>query len=560
MRLSVSRLAGLALLSVASACAATDAESPVDLSTEKGLAVLLDRLESSYETACTEAGEAALRYRASGMTQGAEALDAAERKLAAVYRDPDLGQAIDRWAGRNTDTDDPTLLRRIRMWQATRLTAGVDLDPEISSLARSLERRMASHRYTVGGRSATRRELERILAADPDRDLRRSAWMARAALARDLDGDLRRLILLRALRSRDLGVHYYHHVVLRSQDHDPTWLFNVLEMMMRRSAPAYTGLAELLRRAAGVEELAPWDLRYAMTARSTSRGIDAIAKRAFPAGRAESALRTLVAGIGFDYGKLPIRIEWADPLEDSFGVPLRIPDDYRVVLNRDLMTDGPFLYETLFHQFGHGLQAVRTARKEPMFKGYTCVAGARGEAYAEGMADWMAGFIRDPVYLEKRLGLKPEEIAVVLEDREEWTLLWLRETLLRLGTEFTFYVNPEADLDSRYRTLYSKALAITPDPSVPVPWQDDILLVSHPFGSYAPPIGATIGRGLRMKMRELFGEDRIDNAKVAAWLDESCYRDGERLPALERMHERIDRAYDFPEYARSPGVLEEDSK
>jgi len=189
-----------------------------------------------------------------------------------------------------------------------------------------------------------------------------------------------------------------------------------------------------------------------------------------------------------------------------------------------------------------------------MLKGCDCLPGTRNGPYAEGMAEMLAAFLRDPLFLEKQLGLDRRAVDLFMQDARERDLIALRRTLLDLGVQYMLYVNPDADLGRRYRELYAKALGVFVQADGPVSWEGDLDLVIRPASAQDRVIGATIAAEIQQKIRAQLGDARFGSGKTAAWLIEHCFADGELLPLEERMAHAFDGGYKFELYLETLGI------
>ncbi|HET6372318.1 MAG TPA: hypothetical protein VFG76_03365 [Candidatus Polarisedimenticolia bacterium] len=529
--------------------------TPADIETEDGLRAVLDRLEARYEAACARLGAAifALRGKEPGAT--AEAISASRRELAALFNDPDLHRVLARWVARRTVTRDPTLSRRVFLWNRAGLSAAADFDPEISALADDLAGRITDAQYTYKGRQVTRDEILRVLEEDPDPKNRREAWTARVSFAASIKKDVHRLIRLRALKARELKAEYYHHLVLAAHDLEPYWFFSALESFGLKTRGAYGSLQESLRKALGKDRIEPWDLDFAMHRLDAGEDTAGIASKAFPVDGAPAALAKLTSALGFQ--QIPTasdRILSAGFPFDGLALGIRIPSDTRILLNGAQGTGGIEFYESLFRRHAMALQNAFNKQPAPMLKGYQWITGMRNAPYAEGIAGGVAGFLRDPLFLERQLGLSATQIETFLGHDRQRRLLSLRRLLLSGGMEFAAYVNPDADLDQRYRGLYLKSLDITLPPGEPVPWQDDILLVTDPFHAAGAVVGLTVEAAFQERIRALFGDERFGSGKAAQWLMENCYSDGEMLPLGRRLAKSLQGGMDLDPYLDTLGI------
>ncbi len=531
----------------------TSAAPGIDITTEEGLRKRLDEIESRYEAACSRLAEA--EWRRATREAGGERPDlaGARRALAHVLAGGDVEEILTYWAPRRTVTHDPSLIRRVRLLKRARTTATVELDPEVSAIADDLAAQIVSLRFSLDGKIVSRAALQRIIEEEPDRAARRKAWIARFTLPASLTAGMARLVQLRAAKTEALEVRYYHHLIQEAQDLRPYWIFSVMELLMARSKGAYAQLTAEIAEGLKLDRLEPWDLDYAMRKRSLDRGMAKIWETSFPFEGAVPAARKLLSALGFDPGALPARILAADPAVAGAGRILRIPADVRLPAP-DPGESGPSLYERLLRGHGLALQAAFTKQDAPMLKGCECLPGTRNGPYAEGMAETMAAFLRDPLFLEKQLGMDRHAIELFMQDARERELLRLRRLLLDLGMQYTLYVNPDADLGHRYRELYAKALGVTVQADDPVSWEGNLDLVIRPVSSQDRIIGATIAAELHQKIRAQFGDGRFGSGKTAAWLIERCYADGELLPLEERMARAFDGGFKFDLYLETLGT------
>jgi len=196
----------------AGAVSLTPAQSPIDTSTEQGLAALLDPFEARYE----EAGgrlSSALWRRAAGEAGAEGDLFTARRDLLALFTDPQLVETIQRWHFRRTVSRDRALTRRVEIWNQAAPAAAVELDPNIAAMADRLLGTLARHRYVLDGKPTDPDALRAILESSDDEGLRRRAWLALLAPAKLIGPDVKRLNRLRAVRARDLRAPTYFDLI-----------------------------------------------------------------------------------------------------------------------------------------------------------------------------------------------------------------------------------------------------------------------------------------------------------------------------------------------------------
>ncbi|HZI92983.1 MAG TPA: hypothetical protein VFE84_01965 [Patescibacteria group bacterium] len=540
------------------------AKDPGDIRTEQGLREALDLFESRYEAACVKMNEASWRAALATPGQDPAPAEQARKDLASVYFDPKLDELLKYWSQRNTVTQDRSLSRRVVLWYNTRESAGVDLDPAIFALTRSLAARLREHRYQLDGRQVTLAELERIIATNPDRESRRKAWLSKATFAAQVEPEVRNLVRQRALKARGSSLFYFHHLAYRGRGIDAYWAKTMMDQIAAQTKSRYLGLQESMKSELGLksagadaplERFEPWDIEFAMARRTSQRGLDKAIAAAFPPGGALPAAAKLLEALGFDPGKLPIHVESSElGAGGAMGLGVRIPSDIRIVADGAATTGGPRYYEAVFREYGRALQSAFNKQSSPMLKGYECVDGTRNELYAEGIAEAMAGFVHDPIFLEKYLGMDRKSIALFLEDESDRTILRLRELLLNMGIEFAIYVNPDANLDERYRVLLTRSLGVAADPEIPVLWPIRLSFVTSPAADLDRIIALSIAPEVQARLAEAFGDARFGSGKSAPWLIEHCFADGELVETQMRLSDSIRGGLDFEKYLNSLGA------
>ena len=548
----------LSFMSARPSLAATSA----DITTEDGLRVELDRLESRYEAVCARLGEAAWQGHGpdASAAMARPARDAAFKELAVILADPKLPEIFDYWMKRNTITRDPGLIRRVVLWHRIHGVASITLEPKLRAMEEDLAARIAADRPVLDGARMTRAELQAIVVSNPDPARRRSAWLALAGPpVSPLKTDVWKLIRQRAVLSQPIKEHWFHDLIYQAQDLPPYWTFNMMEVLVKRTESAYQELLASLRAALKKQTLQPWDLDYAMEKLAAGRSIPQILQTRFKPDKAESSARWLLEEMGFDLSKVPLKLETATLPFPSEFIPVTVPTDLRAVVSPPAGSAGiiPY-YEQVFRMHGRAAQSAFNKQSSPMLKGYPWIPGALNGVYAEGIAAGFTEFLRDPVFLSRRMGLTPAEIDVFLRHERDRRLLEMRRILLAMSIEFTVYVNPDAELDERYQGLARSALGVDMSVAEATVWRSDPMLVSRPVQHQDLMLAESIGLALHDKLVSTFGADRLGSDKPAGWLIERCFAPGENLKLQERLHQSIEGGFDFDalvkSYSPSPGA------
>jgi peptidyl-dipeptidase A len=485
---------------------------------------LLDRMEIEFENANARVGEATWN---SYSGEGQADLDGAYRDVAAVLLNPEYRREVERLAAGMDRGADPVTSRRLDIWLKCFIGAAVENKPEISLLRNSLQQRIAFHRNDLGGVPVSRSELQKILRNEPDRDLRRRAWAAPAALARANRDDLRRLIDLRNSAARALGYRDYVDLVFRLHDIDESDLHGLLNRVVGAARPRYASLIRSLAAAMDVERLAPWDVAFAL--RQNFRLPD----HYFPAEKALERLRGTAAALGFDVDALPIRTVVRDIPFGGYNVAVRIPGDTRFLVNP---SEGQTFYTTTFHEFGHSLQAVFTRTTWPILKEYEWVPGAHTAAFSEGMADVIGGFTRRRDWLRSAAAVSEAEL-----DHYEQEILpaqsqiRLFELLANMRIELAAYSDPAADLDAREREMTAEVRMLDyPDDGESL-WEANTWYTSYPVYWHNYILASLLADQVHDSMEKRFGPELSSSHEVSDYLCQRFYAPGNSVPWTERL-------------------------
>ncbi|HKY33959.1 MAG TPA: hypothetical protein VJV23_15620 [Candidatus Polarisedimenticolia bacterium] len=511
-----------------------------DLSTEDGLRRVLDDLEQRWEQAARRVG-AAVAGRLAGKAQDDHRAELeAWESLAAAYDDPRLEAVLSRWLHRRTVTRDPALTRRVHLWAVTRRAAQVELDPQVRRRTLELSERLGRFPYTLDGREASREELERILRTSADRARRKRAWLALAEAGRQLQQDVKALVRLRAVKARGTITEYFHHLVYEANDIDQTVVYSSGERAAGRTRQMQESLLSRLRETLGVEALDPWDLDHAIEVRSRRRLAGTGVPELDGAERSAATARTVLRAIGFQQEPEAVLV----PLlpAPGIGLPVEIPGRHATLLRP------PPTARTVLFEAGRALQTASTRAEAPLLKGYPWIPGARNAVYDEAMGEVMAAWLHDPLVLREALGMTPAQAEAYLEDLKERELLAWRRRLLDQGFEFTMYVNPDADLDERWRLLYFKSIGLKLDPSLPLPWPATWAYIEAPGTSINGLLAPAVAQEVHALLREKLGDGRVREGRAAAYLIEACFSGGESLPLGERLARSTTQGYEMGRY------------
>lgn len=508
-----------------------------EILTGSDVAAFLDRLEKQYEASCIRMGQA--NWDLSSGERPAD-LVAVRAEFAEMLHDSLNRKIISTWRYTPTTEVGPNLKRRLEIWTQCLLGAFVEEDEEIYTLERLLEERNRRFTFSFEGKEISRAELNRIVRTDPDQEKRRRAWEAFGSLSQANERDLLRLLHMRnekvspVRKQLDYGIFS-----LMTQSINAGWLENLITKLEEQTREPYRQFVHSVKEDLGIKILRPWDIQYAM------HQIASLPDEYFPQDRALPSLFEFLTAIGFRVKKLPIRITEGDSPYDVFGVTIEIPKRVKLLVGPG---HGHRYYSQLFHEYGRGLYAVHIQTEQPIFKGYEWVLGATSSAYTEGMAEVMAEFVRDPLWLKTYTNLPEERIELYTGTRSQLELYSIRSTMSTISFELQAYKNVDQNLDFLQRETDEKFLLVDIPDDTPSRWASMTSLVSYPVNYQNYLLAAVVAAQVHQALKEQFGDQFVKSPEVGPWLIENLYAPGESIPWRERIRNATGKWPDIDAY------------
>ena len=501
-------------------------ETAEEIQTEKDVAQFLDILEKRYEALCIEIGRAnwnLYSYEGPADPRAARA-ELADILLNEVYR-----KIINVWRFKINKDNYPELRRRLEIWSQCFIGAYIEEDEAIYTLENTLMKRNYQFQFTMDGQEISRAELNRMIRTDPDPERRRKAWETFGQLSEAMEDDLRDLMWKRNEKVELLGREIDYAVFsLMVQAINVEWLKKMTGKLEERTREPYREFINSLKEELDIEVLHPWDIQYAMHQAAS------LPDEYFPADRAVPTLLDFVKAIGLSADKVPIKmVEEAIP-QDVVGTIIEIPNTYRLIVTP---AEGQRFYSTLFNEYGRGLYAAHIRAKKPIFKGYEWVLGAASSAYTEGMAEIMAEFTRNPLWLKKYTGLPDEQIRQYMKVRSHLELYSIRSLMSTISFELEVYKDLYRDQDELRREIDRAFLMVDIPEDVPSYWASTTPLVSYPVSYQNYLLAAVVAAQVHQALRKQFGDGVIDSPEVGPWLIENVYAPGESVPWRERIRQ-----------------------
>lgn len=260
------------------------------------------------------------------------------------------------------------------------------------------------------------------------------------------------------------------------------------------------------------------------------------ADAAFAAAALMPSYEATLRGLGIDPAAQPNVLLDVEPRPAksprAFCVPVRVPDDVRLVLPP---VGGRDDFVALLHEGGHVQHYAHVDRELP-FEYRHLGDNAITEAFAF-LFDHLA---EDPEWLRTRLGIEDRDGALAAHARAT-RLIYLRRYAAKLAYELDLHAAAppsDAALRDRYATLLGAAARVH--------WPAETYLAEVDPGFYVAAYlrAWALETHLRAHLRERFGERWFERPEAGDAL-RALWRDGQRLSAEELLGELTGAELDF---------------
>lgn len=427
----------------------------------------------------------------------------------------DYAAVVDAWRGKVTDS---TLERRLELHQRAFLQAKADprLVLALSDLQSGLQDTIERFRFALGEKRFTGTGISEIVDTSSDRDRRHAAFVTRPQRAAVTGaGVLRSMVLIDSI-GRQEGFPTGADAWLVQSSLTREQVLHDLDAFERATRPAYLAMLERVQHDLHVQRVEPWDINYWLTLQER-----AVAD-AYPQKVGVTRLRALFRALGFHTDSLPIDVRVWDVPTGGITFPIRPPFEARLLTNP---FTGSSFYETLFHEYGHAVNAVLMRPDlSPIF------LGGDETPMGEGTAETLGHFAYDRRWIARAAHVTPVQATALERVGKEQLLLWLRRTIcLNAWVELTAYSNLHADLDSLYHESYQRFVGVELPPGDYFGNQD--MFATGPLYYQSYLYANMIAAQFRAAMRTTFHvEDLSHEPRVAGWLTSYVYADGGRVP------------------------------
>ncbi len=433
----------------------------------------------------------------------------------------DYAAVVEQWRGHVSDT---TLARRLDLHHRDMLQSRADpaLVIALADAVSAVQDSVNAFHYQVAGQPKTLTELGEILSTEPDRAKRQTAFLAYQQAATQHAAPIVHCMELYDQVGRQEGFANGAEAGLAQCSLERAQALAGIDAFERSTRPLMTSMLAQAKRDLKLSKVEPWDIDYWLHVQETQGGSDA-----WPREPGLARMKALMTDIGFAPDSLPIDARVWDVPTGGITFPIRPPFESRLLTNPFTGSD---FYETLFHEYGHCLNAVLEDKEMPpsFLQGDETPMG-------EGLAETLGHFAYDRHWLARAASVPPERAAALERVGKMQLLLWLRRSIcLNAWFELTAYGDLHQDLDSLYAVAYAR-FAGTPLP--PGKWfarRDEFATGPMYLQSYL--YANMIATQVRDAMRARFGvEDLTQEKRVAGFLTDYFYAPGARVPWPEKV-------------------------
>lgn len=434
-----------------------------NIQTQAELVQFLDNLEERLEKLGNRLSE--LSFEKFVDKQPKPEMAELDKQRAAIMLDPALKELVDSWLPK---ADDNLLARRLQAWSDSLLSAQVSARDDIMQLTRSVGDRIISHRYAVGDERVDLGTLRGIIRSNPDRELRKTAWLAYSELSQDLAEDMLALVKLRNQAAQAAGYATYVDMLLELNGMQTAEVEAILHELTEATEGKYQSIITAGAAKFGIEEVQPWDIQYVLEQAGD------VPNQYFPKEKILPALYDWAKLMNIDLQELGISHHTLDIPYNGLCMGLN-RRDIRILGNP---TDGYAYYRTAFHEVGHGLHSV-------LKEVDSMVLRRESGIFTEGLAEVFGYIAQHPDWLA-HMGLNEKEAEQALQGSIGPQFHYLRQRTSFCLFEYEMYKNPDQDLDELFARTEASILGGALDKTrrwaanawyvnYPVYWQNYVL-------------------------------------------------------------------------------------
>jgi len=403
----------------------------------------------------------------------------------------------------------------------------------------ALEQKYAEYRASFNGKSISDNEVEKILQTSLNNKELEGVWLAHKSIGDAVANDVVELVKLRNEVAKSLGFDNYHTMSLELSGQDPleiSALFDELDSLTRNTFAELKkemDIAFSKKYRISQEELMPW--HYQGRFFQESPQLYPVDLDGYYKGKnLEQLTSDFYKSIGLDVSKIMANSDlYEKPRKNQHAYCIDIDQngDIRVLAN---ISDNEQWMGTMLHEFGHGVYALgHDDPSNPYF-----LRNAAHTFTTEAVAQIFGRLSRNPVWMQKMLGLKDEEIEKISDNCNKslklQQLVFSRWVQVVYRFEREMYANPDQDLNSlwwnmveKYQMLQKPAGRNSPD------WASKIHLALYPCYYHNYQLGELFASQMHYyivdkitKTGDYRNESYINNTEIGEWMSEKVFKAG----------------------------------
>lgn len=398
-----------------------------NISSETELLSYLDQLEAELESLGNQISS--MSFQKFVDKQPNPAMAELEKRRAEIMLDQSLADLINSWVGRVRDS---LLATRLEAWSSNLLAAQVTARDEIMQLTRIIGDKIIAHRYEVNGERYDLGTIRGMVRSNPDRSVRKAAWLSYAELSKELESDMLQLFKLRNAAAREAGFANYVDMSLHLNGMETAEVEAILRELTAATEETYQSLLQSGARRLGIDSIEPWDIQFILEQSGE------VPNQHFPKSGLLPALESWSQAMEIDLQQLGISHHWIDIPYNGLTMGLG-RKDIRILGNP---TDGYAYYKTAFHELGH---ALHSALKDVD----SMILRRESGIFTEGLAEVFGYISHHPAWM-RQMGLSDAEIAKAQAGSLGPWFFYLRQRTAFCLFEYETYKHPDQDLDQLF--------------------------------------------------------------------------------------------------------------
>lgn len=477
---------------------------------EQELAQYLDQHEEQLEQLSTQIGE--LSFQRYLDKKPNPQLVELQKRRGRMSLDPDFHRTMAEWKDR---VEEPTLRRRVEVWNLQCLQSKVTAHPEVMGLVQKIDDVIVSHKYKFGNDRIELGQVRNMIKADPNQENRKLAWQAYQELSELVEQDMLELFKLRNKLAQELGYETYVDLVLHGAGMTKKEVKAILTQLTDETQSHYQDIIAQGAQKLGLQTIQPWDVQFILDQQAGDTA------QAFPRDKLQDSVHAWAEEMGYDLKALGFEMVFTDIPYN--GLCMSIGKNNVKVLGNP--KDGYSYYRTSFHEMGHALHGL--------LKNEQLHYGLRREpsVFNEGMAETFGYITHHPAWI-KSFGLGDEEVKQILQGAVGPQYFYLRQRTAFCLFEFAAYEALDQDLNKLMAKTEQAIMGVEYDETLR--WAANAWYVNFPVYWQNYVLADVIASQIHHALEDKFGS--LYDTKEAVEHVVDCYiKNGASIPWQEKI-------------------------